>query len=201
MLLPRKWPGWPASALRLPQKFLFLLFLSGLLTLCFGALFLLPDSSRVKRLFLTRHAGAELEAPRSPPPGPGLARHLPANASPPASPPPPPSRSRHLRDPPDLPHSEPASRRSRPPAEEDASAAPLQQTSAPFRFDYAAFRQRLRFPVLGGTRGATEEPDTRLRRLKIKEVSSGTGPALPSPFPDGLLAGFLRRPQRLFGGS
>ncbi|XP_034269398.1 mannosyl-oligosaccharide 1,2-alpha-mannosidase IC isoform X2 [Pantherophis guttatus] len=172
MLLPRKWPGWPASALRLPQKFLFLLFLSGLLTLCFGALFLLPDSSRVKRLFLARHAGAELEAPRSPPPGPGLARHLPANASPPASPPPPPPapRSRHLRDPPDLPHSEPASRRSRPPAEQDASAAPLQQTRAPFRFDYAAFRQRLRFPVLGGKRGGTEEPDTRVRRLKIKEM-------------------------------
>lgn len=199
MLLPRKWPGWPPSALRLPQKFLFLLFLSGLLTLCFGALFLLPDSSRVKRLFLARHAGAELEAPRSPPPGPGLARHLPANASPPASPPPPPSRSRHLRDPPDLAHSEPASRRTRPPAEQGASAAPLQQTPAPFRFDYAAFRQRLRFPVLGGKGGGTEEPDTRVRRLKIKEVSSGTGPALRSPFPatPGRASG--RRPQRLFG--
>ncbi|XP_058051023.1 mannosyl-oligosaccharide 1,2-alpha-mannosidase IC isoform X2 [Ahaetulla prasina] len=176
MLLPRKWPGWPPSALRLPQKFLFLLFLSGLLTLCFGALFLLPDSSRVKRLFLARHAGAELEAPRSPPPGPGPARHLPANASPPA-PPPPPSRSRHLRDPPDLPpdaHSQPAARRTRPPrlppAEQGASAAPLQQTRAPFSFDYAAFRQRLRHPVLGGKRGGTEEPDTRVRRLKIKEM-------------------------------
>ncbi|XP_026531803.1 mannosyl-oligosaccharide 1,2-alpha-mannosidase IC isoform X2 [Notechis scutatus] len=176
LLLPRKWPGWPASALRLPQKFLFLLFLSGLLTLCFGALFLLPDSSRVKRLFLTRHGGAELEAPRSPPPGPGPARHLPANASPPAAPPPLPSR--HLRDPADLPpdasHSEPASRRTRPPrlppAEQSASAPPLQQTSAPFLFDYAAFRQRLRHPVLGGERGGTEEPDTRARRLKIKEM-------------------------------
>ncbi|XP_032083199.1 mannosyl-oligosaccharide 1,2-alpha-mannosidase IA-like isoform X2 [Thamnophis elegans] len=175
MLLPRKWPGWPPSALRLPQKFLFLLFLSGLLTLCFGALFLLPDSSRVKRLFLPRHAGAEVEAPRSPPPGPGLVRHLPANASPAA---PPPLPSRHLRDPPDLPpavaHSEPASRRTRPPrlppAEQGASAPPLQQTRAPFRFDYAAFRQRLRHPLLGGSRGGTEEPDTRVRRLKIKEM-------------------------------
>ncbi|KAG8143117.1 hypothetical protein E2320_000398 [Naja naja] len=174
MLLPRKWPGWPPSPLRLPQKFLFLLFLSGLLTLCFGALFLLPDSSRVKRLFLPRHGGAELEAPRSPPPGPGLGRHLPANASPPAPPPPP---SRHLRDPADLPpaaHSEPASRRTRPPrrpaAEQSDSAPPLQQTRAPFRFDYASFRQRLRHPVLGGRRGSTEEPDTRVRRLKIKEI-------------------------------
>ncbi|XP_070620346.1 mannosyl-oligosaccharide 1,2-alpha-mannosidase IC [Erythrolamprus reginae] len=171
LLLPRKWPGWPPSALRLPQKFLFLLFLSGLLTLCFGALFLLPDSSRVKRLFLPRHAGAELEAPRSPPPGPGPApRHLPASASQPAAPPP----SRHLRDPADLPHSEPASRRTRPPrlppAEQGASAPPLQQTRAPFRFDYAAFRQRLRHPVLGGERDGTEEPDTGVRRLKIREM-------------------------------
>lgn len=182
MLLPRKWPGWPPSALRLPQRFLFLLFLSGLLTLCFGALFLLPDSSRVKRLFLPRHGGAELEAPRSPPPGAGLARHLPANPSPPAPPPPPPSR--RLRDPAELPpaaHSDPASRRTRPPrlppGEQSASAPPLQQTRAPFRFDYAAFRQRLRHPLLGGSRGGTEEPDTRARRLKIKEVSRAGSPS------------------------
>ncbi|KAK9394748.1 mannosyl-oligosaccharide -C2-alpha-mannosidase IC-like [Crotalus adamanteus] len=177
MLLPRKWPGWPPSALRLPQKFLFLLFLSGLLTLCFGALFLLPDSSRVKRLFMPRHGGAELEAPRSPPPGAGLARHLPANASPPAPPPPP---SRRLRDPAELPpgaHSDPASRRTLPPGEQSASAPPLQQTRAPFRFDYAAFRRRLRHPLLGGSRSGTEEPDTRARRLKIKEVSRDGSPA------------------------
>lgn len=82
MVLPRKlpgMPGWPAAlGLRLPQKFLFLLFLSGLLTLCFGALFLLPDSSRFKRLFLPRRATSssssssssstrDTELPRSPP--------------------------------------------------------------------------------------------------------------------------------------
>ncbi|XP_063167879.1 mannosyl-oligosaccharide 1,2-alpha-mannosidase IC [Candoia aspera] len=176
MPLLRKWSGWPPSVLglRLPQKFLFLLFLSGLLTLCFGALFLLPDSSRFKRLFLPRRGGAELEAPRSPPPGAGPARRPPANASPPAPPPP-----RRLRDPelPPAAHSEPASRRTRPPrpprpppGEKSASAPPLQHTRAPFRFDYAAFRQRLRHPVLGGRRGGTEEPDTRARRLKIKEM-------------------------------
>lgn len=62
MVLLRKlpgMPGWPSAlGLRLPQKFLFLLFLSGLLTLCFGALFLLPDSSRFKRLFLPRRTAA-----------------------------------------------------------------------------------------------------------------------------------------------
>lgn len=44
-MLMRKVPGFvPASpwGLRLPQKFLFLLFLSGLITLCFGALFPAP---------------------------------------------------------------------------------------------------------------------------------------------------------------
>ncbi|MBN3297715.1 MA1C1 mannosidase, partial [Amia calva] len=40
--------------LRLSQKFVFLLFLSGLVTLCFGALFFLPDSVRLKRIFLPR---------------------------------------------------------------------------------------------------------------------------------------------------
>lgn len=50
----RKLPGVSASGmgLRLSQKFVFLLFLSGLVTLCFGALFFLPDSVRIKRIFL-----------------------------------------------------------------------------------------------------------------------------------------------------
>lgn len=69
MVLLRKlpgMPGWPAAlGLRLPQKFLFLLFLSGLLTLCFGALFLLPDSSRFKRLFLPRRATASTSSSSS----------------------------------------------------------------------------------------------------------------------------------------
>ncbi|KAJ3597997.1 hypothetical protein NHX12_001512 [Muraenolepis orangiensis] len=52
----RKLPGVWASGmgLRLSQKFLFLLFLSGLITLCFGALFFLPDSVRLKRIFLSK---------------------------------------------------------------------------------------------------------------------------------------------------
>lgn len=55
-MLFRKLPGVSASGmgLRLSQKFVFLLFLSGLVTLCFGALFFLPDSVRLKRIFLSK---------------------------------------------------------------------------------------------------------------------------------------------------
>lgn len=56
----RKLPGVPVSAmgLRLSQKFAFLLFLSGLVTLCLGALFFLPDSVRLKRFFLPKTESA-----------------------------------------------------------------------------------------------------------------------------------------------
>ncbi|XP_075051445.1 mannosyl-oligosaccharide 1,2-alpha-mannosidase IC isoform X2 [Mixophyes fleayi] len=39
--------------LRLSQKFIFLLFLSGFITLCFGTLFLLPNTSTFRRIFLS----------------------------------------------------------------------------------------------------------------------------------------------------
>uniref|UniRef100_A0A671WQR9 alpha-1,2-Mannosidase n=1 Tax=Sparus aurata TaxID=8175 RepID=A0A671WQR9_SPAAU len=60
----RKLPGVSASGmgLRLSQKFVFLLFLSGLVTLCFGALFFLPDSVRLKRIFLDRKPVVSREA-------------------------------------------------------------------------------------------------------------------------------------------
>ncbi|XP_037737750.1 mannosyl-oligosaccharide 1,2-alpha-mannosidase IC isoform X1 [Chelonia mydas] len=177
MLLLRKlpgMPGWPAAlGLRLPQKFLFLLFLSGLLTLCFGALFLLPDSSRFKRLFLPRRAAAgDPDLPRSPP-----AAAEPRHASPAAP--------RRLRD-----KLRAAARLGAPPAHTAASAggspqqvqpgaggaeagtdsapAAPRQTRAPFGFDYETFRRSLRHPVLG--RGGGEEPETRARRLKIREM-------------------------------
>ncbi|GAA6085399.1 mannosyl-oligosaccharide 1,2-alpha-mannosidase IA [Tachysurus ichikawai] len=56
----RKLPGVSVSAmgLRLSQKFAFLLFLSGLVTLCLGALFFLPDSVRLKRFFLPKTESA-----------------------------------------------------------------------------------------------------------------------------------------------
>ncbi|XP_068125054.1 mannosyl-oligosaccharide 1,2-alpha-mannosidase IC isoform X1 [Hyperolius riggenbachi] len=45
---------FPAGfGLRLSQKFVFLLFLSGFITLCFGTFFLLPETSKFKRIFLS----------------------------------------------------------------------------------------------------------------------------------------------------
>lgn len=198
MVPPRKppgMPGWPAAlGLRLPQKFLFLLFLSGLLTLCFGALFLLPDSSRFKRLFLPRRAAAaaasssssssassarDAALPRGPP-----AAAEPRHASPAAP--------RRLRE---------QLRAAGPPAHTAAAAASRQQvrgdgrrreldtgappaareTRAPSRFDYERFRRSLRHPVRGGRPG--EDPDARARRMKIKEVRA---PRLVVASPRGL---------------
>ncbi|XP_030361037.1 mannosyl-oligosaccharide 1,2-alpha-mannosidase IC isoform X2 [Strigops habroptila] len=185
MVLLRKlpgMPGWPAAlGLRLPQKFLFLLFLSGLLTLCFGALFLLPDSSRFKRLFLPRRATAstsssssassssaasssstrDTDLPRSPP-----AAAEPRHASPAA-----PRRLREkLRA-----AARPAPRARQQVqgggdgrAEPATGAAPARDTRAPFRFDYERFRRSLRHPVRGRRPG--EDPETRARRMKIKEM-------------------------------
>uniref|UniRef100_A0A671K3M3 alpha-1,2-Mannosidase n=1 Tax=Sinocyclocheilus anshuiensis TaxID=1608454 RepID=A0A671K3M3_9TELE len=53
----RKLPGVSASGmgLRLSQKFVFLLFLSGLVTLCFGALFFLPDTVRLNSTGMSRY--------------------------------------------------------------------------------------------------------------------------------------------------
>ncbi|NXS10289.1 MA1C1 mannosidase, partial [Neodrepanis coruscans] len=45
---------------------------------------------------------------------------------------------------------------------------PARETRAPFRFDYERFRRSLRHPVRGGQRG--EDPETRARRMKIKEM-------------------------------
>uniref|UniRef100_A0ACB8FQS1 Uncharacterized protein n=1 Tax=Sphaerodactylus townsendi TaxID=933632 RepID=A0ACB8FQS1_9SAUR len=181
MLLLRKLPGWPPSGLRLPHKFVVLLFLSGLLTLCFGALFLLPDSSRFRRLFLPRR-GADPDLTRSslppPPPGSDPGRHAAAPSPPspllrdPRLPPAvaAPKRERHQR----RPHGPPGAG-----TDPAAAADPLlRQTRAPFRFDHPAFLQRLRHPVLGRRRGrsGTEDPALRFRRLKIKEVM----PSYPS---------------------
>ncbi|NXD84547.1 MA1C1 mannosidase, partial [Halcyon senegalensis] len=47
-------------------------------------------------------------------------------------------------------------------------ASPARETRAPFRFDYERFRRSLRHPVRG--RRAGEDPETRARRMKIKEM-------------------------------
>lgn len=184
----RKVPGFvPASpwGLRLPQKFLFLLFLSGLATLCFGALFLLPNSSRLKRLFLaprTQHPGLEVvpDVPGQPsareqesPPNPAPAAPAPGEDDPNshAS-----TRSRKgwlRRTHPTRPREEATEPRS-----SGVEALRPQEGSIPFSFDFNAFRSRLRHPVLGTTTDESEEPQSlvQTQREKIKEVRTSPPP-------------------------
>ncbi|XP_054995043.1 mannosyl-oligosaccharide 1,2-alpha-mannosidase IC isoform X2 [Sorex araneus] len=182
-MLMRKVPGFvPASpwGLRLPQKFLFLLFLSGLVTLCFGALFLLPNSSRLKRLFLasrTQQPALEVVAEVS---GHPLAR---AQESPPNPAPAVPAPGEGE------PRSQVGGRRRKgwlrrttlpTRAREEATAARssgltaprAQEQSVPFSFDFNAFRGRLRHPVLGTKADKSQESQSLVRsqREKIKEM-------------------------------
>ncbi|XP_020951254.1 mannosyl-oligosaccharide 1,2-alpha-mannosidase IC [Sus scrofa] len=175
-MLMRKVPGFvPASSwgLRLPQKFLFLLFLSGLITLCFGALFLLPNSSRLKRLFLaprTQQPGMEAVAQVA---GHSLARE-------PESPPnPAPAAPAPGKDDPSS-QASPRSRKGWPrrtrlvELREEVAAAPLrpQEGSIQSSFDFNAFRSRLRHPVLGTGANKSKEPQSlvQTQREKIKEM-------------------------------
>lgn len=156
-MLMRKVPGFvPASpwGLRLPQKFLFLLFLSGLVTLCFGALFLLPHSSRLKRLFLAPRAqkpGLELvaEVAGHPPPGKQEPPSNPTRPGPALG-----ARSNRVN------HRLKGSRR----------ALPKALSSSP-RFDFDVFQSRLRHPVLGTRAGSTEpQSPVQAQRQKVKEM-------------------------------
>ena len=176
-MLVRKVPGFvPASpwGLRLPQKFLFLLFLSGLVTLCFGALFLLPHSSRLKRLFSasrTQQPGLEVMAEiaghhsvseQEPPPNPAPAAPAPGEDDP--------SRLVGVL------RRKGWLRRTRPtgPREEGNRVAALrpQEESVRFTFDYNGFRSRLRHPVLGTRTDESKESQSlvRAQREKIKEM-------------------------------
>ncbi|XP_060061553.1 mannosyl-oligosaccharide 1,2-alpha-mannosidase IC isoform X2 [Erinaceus europaeus] len=187
-MLMRKVPGFvPASpwGLRLPQKFLFLLFLSGLVTLCFGALFLLPNSSRLKRLFLAprtqqpgvelvaevagRAQGREQESPRNPAPaapargeddpgGQTGARRRKAKAK---------AKGWPRRTHPTRPREEATAARS------GGIADPgPREGSGRFSFDFSAFRSRLHHPVLGTRVDESQEPQSlvRTQREKVKEM-------------------------------
>ncbi|XP_048206502.1 mannosyl-oligosaccharide 1,2-alpha-mannosidase IC isoform X1 [Perognathus longimembris pacificus] len=181
-MLMRKVPAFvPASpwGLRLPQKFLFLLFLSGLVTLCFGALFLLPHSSRLKRLFLasrTQQPGLEVVAEVAghhpahepePPPNPAPAMPAPGQGDPGSL-----GSARRRKGWP---------RRTRPTGPREEATAALGngiavprpgEESVPFSFDFNAFRSRLRHPVLGTRANDRKEPQSRVRaqQEKIKEM-------------------------------
>ncbi|XP_030887855.1 mannosyl-oligosaccharide 1,2-alpha-mannosidase IC-like [Leptonychotes weddellii] len=181
-MLMRKVPVFvPASpwGLRLPQKFLFLLFLSGLVTLCFGALFLLPNSSRLKRLFLaprTQQPGLEVVAEvaghplareqESPPnPAPAVPAPGEGDASSQAS-----TRRRKVW----LRRTHPTGTREMATVARSSGSTALrpQEGGIPFSFDFNAFRSRLRHPVLGTRADESKEPQSlvRAQREKIKEM-------------------------------
>ena len=181
-MLVRKVPGFvPASpwGLRLPQKFVFLLFLSGLVTLCFGALFLLPNSSRLKRLFLaprTQQPGLEAVAqvashPRArgqeSPPNPAPAAPAPGKDDPGSQ-----ASSRRRKG--WLRRTHPTGPREEATAARGGGATALrpQEGSVPSGFDFKAFRSRLRHPVLGTRTDRSKEPQSLVhtQREKIKEV-------------------------------
>lgn len=181
-MLMRKVPGFvPASpwGLRLPQKFLFLLFLSGLVTLCFGALFLLPNSSRLKRLFLaprTQQPGLEVVAEVASHPLAGEQESPPNPA--PAAPAPgedyPSSQASTRRRKGWLRRTHPTGPREEATAARSGGGTALrpQEGSISFSFDFNAFRRRLRHPVLGTEAHEIEESQSlvRTQREKIKEV-------------------------------
>uniref|UniRef100_A0A2I3N876 alpha-1,2-Mannosidase n=1 Tax=Papio anubis TaxID=9555 RepID=A0A2I3N876_PAPAN len=209
-MLMRKVPGFvPASpwGLRLPQKFLFLLFLSGLVTLCFGALFLLPHSSRLKRLFLaprTQQPGLEVVAEiaghapareQEPPPNPAPAAPAPGEDDPS-------SRASPRRRKGGL-------RRTRPTGpREEATAARGNSIPASrpgdegisFRFDFNAFRSRLRHPVLGMRADESQEPQSRVRaqREKVKESGEASLFEVNIRYIGGLLSAFYLTGEEVF---
>ncbi|XP_020764919.2 mannosyl-oligosaccharide 1,2-alpha-mannosidase IC isoform X2 [Odocoileus virginianus] len=181
-MLVRKVPGFvPASpwGLRLPQKFVFLLFLSGLVTLCFGALFLLPNSSRLKRLFLApRTQQPSLEAvaqvashPRArgqeSPPNPAPAAPAPGEDDPGSQ-----ASSRRRKG--WLRRTHPTGPREEATATRGGGATALrpQEGSVPSSFDFKAFRSRLRHPVLGTRADGSKGPQSlvQTQREKIKEM-------------------------------
>ncbi|XP_074074181.1 mannosyl-oligosaccharide 1,2-alpha-mannosidase IC isoform X1 [Macrotis lagotis] len=171
-MLMRKTPAFaPASVfgVRLSHKFLFLLFLSGLITLCFGALFLLPSSYRFRRLFLPlrpqrlaaapgageAQAGGQ-EPPPNPAPAPGALAVGPGRGG------------RHPPGGPTTPWEEAgATRGQQTPGA--ATRLPRDPKSRPLpTLVFEEFRSRLRHPVLG-TR-SNSDAKSLAQREKIKEM-------------------------------
>ncbi|XP_044524668.1 mannosyl-oligosaccharide 1,2-alpha-mannosidase IC [Gracilinanus agilis] len=177
-MLMRKTPAFaPASVfgLRLSHKFLFLLFLSGLITLCFGALFLLPSSSRFRRLFLPLRPRRLTTAPGAGEPesrGQGQA----AGQEPPPNPAPAPGAlavgpgrgGRHPPGGPTTPWEEAGATRGQqtPGAATGLPRAPKSRPLPTLVFE--EFRSRLRHPVLG-SRG-NSDAKSLAQREKIKEM-------------------------------
>uniref|UniRef100_A0A8C9VFE3 alpha-1,2-Mannosidase n=1 Tax=Scleropages formosus TaxID=113540 RepID=A0A8C9VFE3_SCLFO len=193
-MLLRKLPGVSASGmgLRLSQKFVFLLFISGLVTLCFGALFFLPDSVRLKRIFLSksespavtavsehgareqpRNAAGEPEHPRGMTPGRGdvstrlraLSRRPSVSYEARTA-----GRAREERS---RARAEPGGRARDHHDHHDAAARADRDAgfSGQSRdaFDYGKLKKCLFKPPLGSDGGQPSDPQARERRDKVKE--------------------------------
>ena len=177
----RKLPGVSASGmgLRLSQKFVFLLFLSGLVTLCFGALFFLPDSVRLKRIFLSKTetqpvtvgSGSENDA-REHLKRPKEQGMTPAKGE--SS-----TKLKSLIRKPSVSHEATEERLAGGKAQEDLTLPRLITESAsmkasssdhPDTFSYNKFKGCLLKPPLGRDGGQTSDPTTNERREKVKEV-------------------------------
>ncbi|KAL3059848.1 hypothetical protein OYC64_014445 [Pagothenia borchgrevinki] len=177
----RKLPGVSASGmgLRLSQKFVFLLFLSGLVTLCFGALFFLPDSVRLKRIFLSKTetqpvtvgSGSENDA-REHLKRPKEQGMTPAKGE--SS-----TKLKSLIRKPSVSHEATEERLAGGKAQEDFTLPRLITESAsmkasssdhPDTFSYNKFKGCLLKPPLGRDGGQTSDPTTNERREKVKEM-------------------------------
>lgn len=184
----RKLPGVSASGmgLRLSQKFVFLLFLSALVTLCFGALFFLPDSVRLKRIFLSKTetqpvtvgSGSEndvrehFKKPKEQDHPRGMTSAKGETST----------RLKSLRRKPPLPPQATEERLSGGRAQEDLTLSRSRTESASEKasaadrgsdsdtFSYARFQRCLLKPPLGRDHGKPSDPRTDERREKVKEV-------------------------------
>ncbi|KAM6910762.1 mannosyl-oligosaccharide 1,2-alpha-mannosidase IA [Xenentodon cancila] len=178
----RKLPGVSASGmgLRLSQKFVFLLFLSGLVTLCFGALFFLPDSVRLKRIFLSKtevqpvtvgsrsenDVKEHLKRPKDQEHQRGM---TPAKAD--AG-----GKLKNLIRKPSVSHEETEERLAGGRAQEDLSLSRSRTESATSAhatsdtFSYKTFERCLLKPPLGSDNGRPSDPKTNERRDKVKEM-------------------------------
>nr|XP_033496944.1 mannosyl-oligosaccharide 1,2-alpha-mannosidase IC [Epinephelus lanceolatus] len=184
----RKLPGVSASGmgLRLSQKFVFLLFLSGLVTLCFGALFFLPDSVRLKRIFLSKTetqpvtvgSGSEndarehLKRPKDQEHPRGMTSAKGETST----------KLKSLSRKPPVSHEATEERLAGGKAQEDLTlsrskpeSASAKSTSADHgahsdTFSYNKFKECLQKPPLGRDKGKPSDPQTNERREKVKEM-------------------------------
>uniref|UniRef100_A0A8C1SX42 alpha-1,2-Mannosidase n=1 Tax=Cyprinus carpio TaxID=7962 RepID=A0A8C1SX42_CYPCA len=163
----RKLPGVSASGmgLRLSQKFVFLLFLSGLVTLCFGALFFLPDTMRLKRIFLSKNenpavtVGSDNVLSKKVPGDPehqraGLkgARTVERSVG---------SRAQDEWSP---------AKAHEPAARDERVTSAAQNGQRGSAYSYETFKKCLLKPPLGKNKGTPSDSETLQRREKVKEM-------------------------------